>query len=389
MTIPRQAWLLGVALLAWHVPCADAQPKNITDFATETGQVALAWEPTWPPYLVQSSSNLASWCDQGELITNSPACTQAAAQAEACYRVRHLNPTNELGAFFGLIQTQQGEGGEPLGRHRLKSRWWLYKPQGALSNSPAAFFRQLIVFYQHIGGDGVETFAGRFDTLGAVATPGDADLLTVSWTNGTEKDQRSFTLTLNFPYNVNTDRAVQPLPSDPDWHLQCIYATPQPELDIYALTMETTTTDQVYLVQLADADTNSYISPLRNYSVVDGGITVTHSYMDGLALWQGSPPVIFMTHILDRWMAPPVVSGGGLPDFSTDSYFSRTLLPGHHNFVESVLIEPALDPALNEDVRNALYDANVRYIHTQHAFYGGMGGDNILLIGFDGWISLP
>lgn len=387
-TSVRRSWILTLAAL-FPPGMVCAQQANIADFAIASNVVTLAWEGTWPPYLVQTSSNLLDWCDQGDLLNGTATGALAAARAEACYRVRHLNPTNELGDFYGLVQTEQGEGGEPLGRHRLKSRWWLFKPQGTLSNSPAAFFRQLIVFYQHAEGAGVATFAGRLDALGAVATPGDADLLTVAWTNGAGQDRRSCLLTLDFPYKVNAVRAQAPLPSDPFYHLQCVYDVPQPELDPYEWRMVTTATDQVYLAELAPADTNSYMTPMQSYAVVAGGMKVAHAYWDGLPLWEGSPPMVFKTYILDRWTAPSWVSGGGLPAFGTDSYFARTMLPGHHNFFESVLIEPARDPAINESVREALRAANVQYIHTQHYFYEGMGTDEIRFIGFDGAIHAP
>ena len=99
--------------------------------------------------------------------------------------------------------------------------------------------------------------------------------------------------------------------------------------------------------------------------------------------------MIFKTYILDHWTAPTTVRGGGLPAFSTDDYFARTLLPGHHNFVESALIEPARDPALSQITREALRAANIRYLYTFKDLMLGMNPDDIRLVGFDNTIRVP
>jgi hypothetical protein len=112
-------------------------------------------------------------------------------------------------------------------------------------------------------------------------------------------------------------------------------------------------------------------------------------YQEGFPLHEGSPPWIIKTLPLDRWLAPTTAGGGSLPAFSTDSYFSRTLKPGHHNFVEVVLIEPALDPALSEVSRRALTEANIRYVYTFKDLDIGMGQDDIRFIGFDYKVRTP
>lgn len=89
------------------------------------------------------------------------------------------------------------------------------------------------------------------------------------------------------------------------------------------------------------------------------------------------------------WLSPTSAGGGSLPAFSTDSYFSRTLLPGHHNFIEIVLLEPALDPALSEATRTALAAANIRYVYTFKDIAIGMSPDDIRYFGFDNTIRFP
>jgi hypothetical protein len=83
------------------------------------------------------------------------------------------------------------------------------------------------------------------------------------------------------------------------------------------------------------------------------------------------------------------LGGGSLPAFSTDSYFSRTLKPGHHNFFEIVLLEPALDPALSEATRHALAAANIRHVYTYKDIAIGLSADTIRYFGFDNTIRFP
>ncbi len=365
---------------------ADAQPPPAAWIACHPAEVVLTWQPSHPPYLVETSPDLAAWGDRGDLL-DFAAATLAAHRAAAFYRVRHLNPADELGPFYGLIQTDQGEGWAPLGRHRLKSRWWLYRPQGATSPVPATFFRQLRVFYQHRAGGRVATFAGRLEELGAIASP-KADVLAVSWADGAGAERRDFTLTLDFPYDVSTPRAIEPLPSDPYYTLDCRYATPQPELEDWSMTISPTTTDQAELVQLAPPEAIlkalGMPQPQRDYSVTAGGLTVTHSYLEGLPLYQGQVGgIMILTWMLDHWTAPTTVAGAQLPAFATDSHFARTLLPHHHNFAESALVEPALDPALAEATLAGLRAANVRYVYTTKDLMLGLNSDAIYLIGFD------
>jgi hypothetical protein len=127
----------------------------------------------------------------------------------------------------------------------------------------------------------------------------------------------------------------------------------------------------------------------QNYRVSVKGVEVNLHFIEGYPLYQGEPPWILKTYLLDRWLSPTIGGGGSLPAFSTDSYFSRTLKPGHHNFWEVVLLEPALDPALSEATRAALAAANIRYIYTYKDIAIGMSSDDIRYFGFDHTIRVP
>jgi len=364
----------------------QAQSLHFTGITREAASATLNWEGGHGPYLVETSPNLIDWSDIGEPATNTQR-TLPANLSEGFYRVRDLNASNLLGSFYGLIQTEQGEFGKLLARHRLKSRWWFYKPTGTMSKAPAEFFRKLIVQYQSIDNGKITTFASPLETLGAIATPGNAKQMTVTWTRGSKTAQRQFVLTLEFPYNVNATRSAEPKPSDPTYQLSCTYAEPQFEPDFYQMTPGTTKTDSVKLIELDPEGSYDWLK--RRYSVSRLGITIDLAYREGNYMYQGSPLFILKTFVLHEWTSPTVIRGGPLPAFSTDSYFSHTLMPGHHNFVESVLIEPAIDPSLSKTVRDALAAANIRYICTFKDIAIGMSQDGISFIGFDNTFHSP
>ena len=361
-----------------------AQPVSLTGITRTAQSVNFTWTGGAGPFVVQTSPNLVDWGDHGEpaLVSSQ---TLAAGQSSSFYRVRDLGASIPLGPFYGLVQTEQGEFGKLLGRHRLKSRWSLYKPQATPSKVPAVFFRKLIVLYQNLENGRVNTFAGPLEELGAVDTPGNASTMTITWTSGRDVSQRTFTLTLNFPYNLNTARAAEPQPSDPRYELKCVYGSPQPEFD--GSTMSKTTTDTINLIQLAPPEPTEWLN--RQYTVSHSGMRVNIDFREGNYLREGSPLFILKTYVHHQWTAPTAAAGGILPAFTTDSYFSRTQFPGHHNFWEEVLLEPAVDPGVSEATRAALAAANIRYLYTVKDMADVGVPDAIGFLGFDDTFRLP
>lgn len=161
--------------------------------------------------------------------------------------------------------------------------------------------------------------------------------------------------------------------------LRCTCATAQPRLDPNSATLAFTNTelDPVALVQMDPENPAHSFPEEQRYRVSLNGVEVNLHFREGLPLYQGEPPWIIKMLPLDRWLSPTTAGGGSLPAFRTDSYFSCTLLPGHHNFFEIVLIEPALDPALSEATRAALAVANIRSVYAYKDIAIGMSPDEI------------
>jgi hypothetical protein len=391
-----QRFLLAVCFL---VPIALQAEVEISEITRENEKVTLKLQGGYGPYLLETSQDLLNWSDQGEPAAGTTRTIPAFAD-RSFHRVMDLNPTNLYGDFFGLLQTEQGEVGRLMARHRLKTRIWLYKTKGAPHTSPsytpASYWRKLLVNYQSQENGRVHTWSGPLEERGTVATP-TSERMTVTWTSGTGSTLQTYLLTMAFPYPVNANRSTPPVPSDPAYELKCTYATAQPELEAFVTPphFTDTTVDTVTLVQMDpsnDSTDPDQLWSVRNYRVSTNGVQVNLHFFEGLPLYQGSPPWIFKTLLLDRWLSPTTASGTSLPSFSTDSYFSRTLLPGHHNFWEAVLIEPALDPALPGATRDALTDSNIRQIYTWKDIAGvSIGGptDVILYFGFDDTVREP
>ncbi len=387
---------LCFVLLAFTPLAATAQVQ-VTNFIRGSDVVTFVSRGGYGPYLVRTSTNLFNWSDQGDLEVRTN-WTLSAFGSRSFYRVADLNSSNLYGHLFGLIQTDQGEFGELMARHRLKTRLWLYKTKGAPHTSATYkatnYWGKLLVNFQTHSDGQVQTWTGPLENLGRVTTPA-PNSMTITWTNGAGAAQRNFSLAFDFPYSVSATRnnsgTTAPNASDPTMTLQCAYATAQPELDRYSATLALTNTtlDTATLVQMDPTNPTNAFPAAQDYRVSTNGVQINLNFREGFPLYQGSPPFIIKTLPLDRWLAPTTAGGGSLPAFTTDSYFARTLKPGHHNFTEVVLIEPALDPALSEATRRALATANIRHIYTFKDIAIGMNPDDIRYFGFDNTIRVP
>jgi hypothetical protein len=362
----------------------------------EPGAVRLQWRGGNGPYGVDVSGDLHHWSGHGEPVFDSLS-TLPAGDGSGYFRVRDLDPDGRSEEFFGLIQTQQSEFGSLMGLHRLKMRLWLYLTKDEAHTSanvkPAEYWRHLRVYGQFLDGGQVRTWSGAWHELGVVRVVGSRKM-TVAWTRGSGAQQASFLLTLDFPYVVDSVGPRRPLASDPTCSLRCTYASPQPEFDSFTGSLGTTLSDSISLIELSPYDPANPQPPftVRRYPVTKNGVTVNLHFFEGLPLYQGEVPWIIKTYPFDRWLSPTTAGGGSLPAFTTDSYFARTVQPGHHNFYETVLIEPGLDPTLPRSARDALAAANIRQIWTLKDLAGiflGEQSEDILYIGFDGSVRPP
>jgi hypothetical protein len=389
--------IFHLALMFWMVPAPSARGGvQIDQILPSPERVSLDWLGGHGPYSVEISPDLVHWSAYGEPTTARQSSLPAFAET-SYYRVQDLDPAATSGELFGLIQTQQSEFGSIMGLHRLKSRLWLYRtkeaPHTSSSFTAAAYWRKLRVHYQYLDGSQVVVWSGAFEDLGTIATP-TSQKMTISWSRGSGSELRSYVLTLDFPYSHNTIRNNPPFASDPYYTLQCSYARPQPQFDAFTGLIGSTRSDSISLIELSPYNPADPQPPFttRRYSVEKKGASLNFHFFEGLPLYQGEIPWILKTYPFDRWLSPTTGYGASLPAFTTDSYFARTVQPGHHNFYENILIEPALDPTTSEKTRAALTAANIRQIFT-YKDLAGVSWDgktqDILYIGFDNTVHFP
>ncbi|MSU33660.1 MAG: hypothetical protein EXS36_00820 [Pedosphaera sp.] len=192
----RVVILLTVFGLGVH-PTATAQSLEITGFTRQPTTVTLDWKGGHGPYRIETSRDLLRWSEQGEPETARNHSIASFGDA-AAYRVIDLNAEDKSGPFFGLIQSDQGEFGDLMARHRLKFRWWLHKPLGTLSTVPATFFRQLFVHTQFLEDGLVKTRTGTLESIATLATPGNAKKMTATWTRGERGNPTDFCAHVGF-----------------------------------------------------------------------------------------------------------------------------------------------------------------------------------------------
>ena len=390
----RAVLRLGLLLATSTLPLRAAETGvRVAEARREAGSVHLAWQGGHGPYLVEVSPDLLRWTDQGDPVDGT-AVALTAAGGPRFYRVRDLDPDDRLGAPFGRIETEQSEFHPLMARHRLKTRLWLYTsreaPHTAPTHTAAGYWRALWIHLQQVDGGRVRTWTWRLEDLGTVATPS-ARRMTVSWTRGDGPDRRDLVLTLDFPYDHGAVRTGKPFASDPTYTLTCDHASPQPELEGLDGALASTRSDIVRLIQLAPPDPAMEFLT-RRYEVRRSGALVSLHFSEGMPLYEGSVPWILKTFPFERWLEPSTGGGGTLPEFRIEGYFARTVMPGHHNFYQVVLLDPALDPGVDPDTLAAFAAANIRQVYTFKDLAGvTIGGDaeDIRYFGFDHSIRRP
>jgi hypothetical protein len=117
-----------------------------------------------------------------------------------------------------------------------------------------------------------------------------------------------------------------------------------------------------------------------------GGITVTGRVMHA-PIPEGAF-VILKTLYLRRFESLTLDLAQGPID--VDGALAASYRPGHHNFTATVLVEPAFDPALSDEERQQLVDADIRQVMVDDPLDDlGFGDPRIWIVGLDGAVRVP
>jgi hypothetical protein len=92
--------------------------------------------------------------------------------------------------------------------------------------------------------------------------------------------------------------------------------------------------------------------------------------------------MIWKTPVLDEWKSTTITGLTTEPLLIADR-FAQTYDPGHHNFVETFWIEPALIPGLSDQQRRELLDADILFIVATYPSAFPSTPSTIQLVGSD------
>ena len=360
--IPR---ILSLVLFLLFAPIVIADPDpsiSISHLQVSGDDVSLRWKGGNPPFSVESSTDLKNWA---ELVQTGEVSAIVSPGDEGVFYLRVVSSPEEpaLGTYLGQLRVDEGEFGGRLARHRLKSLWDFHLPvEGVPSRIPEEFFKRLVIRLVYREGSGLETFVGRFEELPGSVITKQARALVVRWSFGEGGAKRDYELSLAFPYAITASRNLIHL-SDPSYTLKCTYASTQPEVGFREgqLAFEQTRVDEVSLYEMADEGQNPDWWR-RDWSIkAGGGVTVATKFTLGVPLLEGSMAFIWKTPLLSSWERTIVTGLTTIPIEITDR-FTQTYDPIHHNFLETLWIEPALLPDLSEETQEELRAADIRFI---------------------------
>ncbi len=349
---------LLAALLAFS---QAAEPIVVHGIDRQPDQLTLSWNGGRPPFVVQGSQDLQTWLDLGQ--TNAALFTETGiADGQRFFRIRS-NGDLPLGEPIGEWRVAQGEFGVPLARHRLKSRWEFFPTEEPSSPTARAFFSEGTFRIHYLDGLERRLFVGRLGDLPDAEMTTSKTEIRVDWTWGSDEWKRDLTLTLSFQNSIDALRFDKVNLSDPDITLAARYETPKPTLDPggeMTLTLEEDVT-------LAEID-ESAKSPEwwnRRFAFTERGVTVDTAFRIGVPLMEGEPPFIFKTPLLVHWKTTTITDLTSQPIVLTDR-FSQTYFPFHHNFVETLWLDPALEPGIDPAILAELKAKNIRFIVAQN-----------------------
>jgi len=282
----------------------------------------------------------------------------------------------------------QGETGDAFANHRLKSRWtfetrnmWLSEAnlQQSLYVDVTLEYTEACQLYGQSGPlpgwpEATHTFAGGSATDG--------------WRLGNLQNPRTYELTTDYiPTLVAPSES--PLLVLADLGFGCLrlkvdYDAAVPSVDFFGPIM--TTTEYAMLCACPEAQIGD---KLQQRTFEDpGSVTIETSFY-----W---PPDPFMdagyTAPLVRWVET-TIHGPTTTPVVLHGWYGQTYRPGHHNFTEHYIFDPALEPTVSQQQLDELSAAGMRVIHVQAGFeqpvilyYDDAGwGDSCLdCTGFDG-----
>ncbi|MFM7214482.1 MAG: PEP/pyruvate-binding domain-containing protein [Verrucomicrobiota bacterium] len=255
-----------------------------------------------------------------------------------------------------LLAVEEGEHSDVFAKHRLKSDLRVAVEAVRLTDATLAktFYSDGRIAIR-IGGvptvltDGIATWPG-FSHLWSAGTSETRD----RWTMGEGPLQRDLTLITGVTRSMKPPTAPWIRLEDCRFRLEATYAQPQPTLGWEG--PGTTQTDAVFLVPRPMVGPGAL--PQERRIQKGASIRITTRFWwppepTGPTAGYTAPNIGFTETRIEGWTSEPLV----LRDAAAQTYS-----PGHHNFTETFLFEPRLDPATTAAQRKELETAGIQQI---------------------------
>jgi hypothetical protein len=293
------------------------------------------------------------------------------------------NPSSGRPPPFALSESAafevfQHHGKDLFSNHRLKSLWRFPNLvfAGETGGSSGSGWDVLVDLTYH-DGQAVRRRSGRIGSFPKAKISTSDKTVTYQWV-WTEGDlQGAYTVTASFP--------TAPIPGRPlVWadalqvDLSTLYDNPQPFFDP-AGNVKTVKTEKTRLVPLSRITTGTLA---RQRQIHSGSIQINVDY--SLAFLRFGHPGIGIydtkSYPLVRWNGTTLTGLASEPVRLTGA-FSQTYDSIRHNFSETFLFEPGLDPQVSPGLRAELRAANIRRVRVDLGFFEG---STVWIQGWDG-----
>ena len=377
----KYGFLLGMVLALSPILGLAEESVGVKGMIVSKDEVTLQWSGGKAPYSIQSSVDLSDWTSLEE---TSETEISVPRDGDATVFLRVLSSPEEpvLGDYLGQLRVDEGEFGGRLARHRMKSLWDFHLPaEGQPSKIPADYFKELVVRLTYREGAGLETFVGTLSELPGAEVSTKGNEMTVSWSFGDGESKRNYELVMEFRYSLSASRGEIHL-SDTRYTLSCTYVASQPEVGFSngGFVIEETKEDEVSLYQMSEEPAPDWWN--RSWTIDIDGVSVKAKFSIGVPLLEGGPAFIWKTPLLHTWEGTTITGLTTTPIEITDR-FTQTYDPFHHNFVETLWIEPEIHPTLSEDAKAELRDADIRVIMATNPTAFPNDKPSLRVVGYD------
>lgn len=266
-----------------------------------------------------------------------------------------------------LVVAQQ-EMGDVFANHRLKSVLQLHTANMWLVSSNLLKGIYTTGDFEFVAGENLERYNGDLATWpgAAVTTNGRINY----WTSGSGADFREWFLETDLDPQAYGNGT--PIFSQKDFprRLTVDYQTPVPTISWAGET--NTLGETVYLEPRRELGPGSILVE-RDLTVKNVGLQTSFYWPPppkGIVAGYTAPLVKFVKTTITGLTSTPI---------TLTNYYSQTYRPGHHNFSEDFIFEPALEPGLPPATQAELDQANIKLLYVR---YGS--GDEIIILGKDG-----